>query len=174
MTIPNQRNISTELNHDPAFTSATEQATAGTPVSSAPELEPAVELASAAPYTEQNQHQNSAQIYEGISNFIYQRLARTQGITLDKTPTTYRIITNVLLLAIEVNRNVSASAISAAEIVSSMLRIVTDTSYRNQLIAQSKERASVEFWTIDYPGLAGNASGQALTFVRECLQTLLR
>lgn len=168
MTTPVHKNNQAGLNTSPDF-AATTELLVSTCVSSIPELEPAVELSSAAPVA----GQSPAQVYEQLTDFIYETLARTHGITLDKTPNTYRIITNLLLLAVEERQKATPATSISAAVVSTMLKIGTDEEYRNQLIAQSTERASVEFWTIDYPSLAGNAGGQALTFVCECLQTLL-
>lgn len=170
MTTPAHKSNRDGLNIGTAKVTTTEPHVS-TWLSSTPELELAVESPPAAPVA----GQNLVKVYEQLADFIYQTLNKTHGIALDKTPNTYRIITNLFLLAVEVRRRASSALpASAAAIVSIMLKIASDEDYRNQLITQSTERASVEFWTIDYPSLAGNASSQALTFVRQCLQTLLQ
>lgn len=100
-----------------------------------------------------------------VASSMIEIFAKTQGVTMDTTPTIYRVISNAIRLSVEADSNAT---------IWTLLRLINDEAYRAAMVTRTRDELLRQFWTDEFANMADKQGGSALAPTRSRLENLLR
>jgi hypothetical protein len=102
-----------------------------------------------------------------IAASMQEVFAKTMGVSMDTTPTIFRVLQNVIMLAVKASSNATFMT---------LYRLVTNENYRQAYISTvpHMDEISRVFWQEEFPQLAEKQGGAALMPTKSRLEGLLR
>jgi|GEM_PF-3178518 len=102
-----------------------------------------------------------------VASSMIEVFAKTQGVSMDTTPTIYRVISNAIRLAVSSDQNAT---------IWTLLRLINDAAYRQAMVNKGAARDPLAkfFWEEEFATMADKQGGAALAPTRSRLENLLR